>query len=300
MENRGLFDDLKISTAGEKYAKNMGKYPVINLSLKSAKQPDFETAVYCLEEEIAREFKRHYVIADTLTYPEDKRRYYDIMNKKGSKGDFATSLKFLSECLNRAFSEKVIVLIDEYDVPLENAYYGGFYNKILGFIRSLFESVLKTNPYLEFAVITGCLRISRESIFTGLNNLNVMSILSNQYDEYFGFQLHEVEKMLKEYHLEQYLDLVGKWYDGYRFGETDVYNPWSVINYVMEAISGNPSFPRPYWSNTSSDSIVRDLVDRVDVSAKTELETLMAGETIEKEIHEDITYDAIYDSTDNL
>lgn len=300
LDNKKLFHNLKIGNAGAEYIEHMCKYPVISLSLKSAKQADFETAVYCIKEEIAREFKRHQTILDKIILPEDKRRYNDIMNQTGSSGDVATSLRFLSECLNHAFQEKVIILIDEYDVPLENAHYNNFYDKMVGFIRSLFESALKTNPHLQFAVITGCLRISRESIFTGLNNLNVMSILSSQYDEYFGFQPHEVETLLKDYHLEDCMDLVTKWYDGYRFGEAKVYNPWSVINYVMEATSGSLSYPRPYWSNTSSNSIVRDLVEQANASAKSELETLMAGGTIEKAVHEDITYDTVYDSPDNL
>ena len=299
-KNKELFSGLKITNSGYECISEMCKYPVISLSLKSAKQPDFETALYCLKEEIAREYKRHQNVIDKLCVPEDIRRYRDIMNQRGSSGDIATSLRFLSECLNCAFGEKVIILIDEYDVPLENAYYNNFYDQMVGMIRSLFESALKTNPHLQFAVITGCLRISRESIFTGLNNLNVMSILSSQYDEYFGFQPEEVEELLRSYNLSEYLDLVTQWYDGYRFGDAKVYNPWSVINYVMEASSGNPSYPRPYWSNTSSNSIVRDLVERANASAKLELETLMSGGTIEKTVHEDITYDTVYDSPDNL
>ncbi len=299
-ENQALFDGLKISMADDIYEKYKCQYPVISLSLKSAKQPDFETAIYCLKEEIAREFKRHQSVLDRLSIQADIRRYNDIMNQIGSGGEFATALRFLAECLHNAFHERVIILIDEYDVPLENAYYNGFYERMVNFIRSLFESALKTNPHLQFAVITGCLRISRESIFTGLNNLNVMSILSNQYDEYFGFQPWEVEKMLKDYGLEQHLELVTEWYDGYLFGKANVYNPWSVINYVAEVASGGTVFPRPYWSNTSSNSIVRDLVERANASAKSELEVLMAGGTIEKMVHEDITYDTVYDSPDNF
>lgn len=299
-ENANLFAELDIGSVGEAYSKHMCHYPVISLSLKSAKQMDYETALYCIREEISREFKRHQAVLSELNIEEDVRRYRDLMNQKGSSGDIATSLRFLSECLHQAFHEKAIILIDEYDVPLENAYYNHFYEKMVGFIRSLFESALKTNPHLQFAVITGCLRISKESIFTGLNNLNIMSILSNQYDEYFGFRPQEVEDLLKAYRLEDHLELVTKWYDGYRFGQTNVYNPWSVINYVMEALSGNTAFPRPYWSNTSSNSIVRDLVERANASAKVELEILMSGGTIEKTVHEDITYDTVYDSPDNL
>ena len=299
-ENKKLFSNLNIGSEDEAYATHMCRYPVISLSLKSAKQMEYETAIYCIKEELSREFKRHQTILNELSIEEDIRRYKDIMNHKGSSGDIATSLRFLSECLHQTLQEKVIILIDEYDVPLENAYYNGFYEKMVDFIRSLFESALKSNSHLQFAVITGCLRISRESIFTGLNNLNIMSILSNQYDEYFGFQPQEVEELLKTYQLETHLETVTKWYDGYKFGETNVYNPWSVINYVMEAVSGDAAFPRPYWSNTSSNSIVRDLVERANASAKLELETLLSGGTLEKTVHEDITYETVYDSPDNL
>lgn len=299
-ENKKLFSNLNIGSEDETYATHMCRYPVISLSLKSAKQMEYETAIYCIKEELSREFKRHQTILNELSIEEDIRRYKDIMNHKGSSGDIATSLRFLSECLHQTLQEKVIILIDEYDVPLENAYYNGFYEKMVDFIRSLFESALKSNSHLQFAVITGCLRISRESIFTGLNNLNIMSILSNQYDEYFGFQPQEVEELLKTYQLETHLETVTKWYDGYKFGETNVYNPWSVINYVMEAVSGDAAFPRPYWSNTSSNSIVRDLVERANASAKLELETLLSGGTLEKTVHEDITYETVYDSPDNL
>lgn len=299
-ENRKLFDHLLISDCDKKYCDAMGKYPVINLSLKSAKQPDFATAFYCLKEEISREFKRHQYVMDFLTISDDQRRFSDIMNMKGSVGDFSTALKFLADCLKMVHHQNVIVLIDEYDVPLENAYYCGFYDDMLAFIRSLFESALKTNPVLEFAVITGCLRISKESIFTGLNNLRVMSILDKQYDEYFGFQPEEIDCLLSEYDLENHKEIITKWYDGYCFGDAKVYNPWSVINYIAEAAIGKLSFPRPYWSNTSSNSIVRDLVEHADASVKMELETLLNGGTIEKIVHEDITYDTIYDSSDNL
>lgn len=299
-ENARLFEHLLISDCDNKYFDSSGKYPVISLSLKSAKQPDFTTAFYCLKEEIAREFKRHQYVMEFLTIADEKRRFSDIMNMQGSVGDFSTALKFLAECLRSVHNQNVVILIDEYDVPLENAYYCGFYDNMLAFIRSLFESALKTNPALEFAVITGCLRISKESIFTGLNNLRVMSILDKQYDEYFGFQPEEIDLLLSEYHLENHKEIITKWYDGYNFGDAKVYNPWSVINYIAEAAVGKLTFPRPYWSNTSSNSIVRDLVEHADASVKMEIETLLSGGAIEKIVHEDITYDTIYDSSDNL
>lgn len=300
IKNQRLFSGLRITEAGDSYTKEMSKYPVIYLSLKSAKQSDFQTAYYCLKEEIAREYKRHRHILDLLELEEDKKRFQNIMSQSGDDVIFSTSLRFLCDCLEQTCGQKVIILIDEYDVPLENAYFGGFYDKMVNFIRSLFESALKSNPQLAFSVITGCLRISRESIFTGLNNLNVISILSNQYDEYFGFNQAEVDVLLRSYGLEDKRDVVKKWYDGYLFGQAQVYNPWSVINYVLEASSGGQGFPRPYWSNTSSNSIIQDLVKRADVSVKLELENIMAGGTIEKSVHEDITYDTVYNSSDNL
>lgn len=190
----------------------------------------------------------------------------------------------------------IFLLIDEYDVPLENSYFEGFYEQMVTFIRSLFESALKTNESLEFAVITGCLRISKESIFTGLNNLEVISILNKQYAESFGFTQAEAEQMLEYYELTQKKQELKDWYDGYLFGNAEVYNPWSVINYVKTAVIDEEAFPKSYWSNTSSNSIVKELVENADSGVKEEIEELIAGGTIEKQIHEDITYGDIHQS----
>lgn len=298
-ENRKLFHGLRIMDAGDTYIQHMGKYPVISLSLKSAKQPTYSSAYYKLCEELWREYDRHAYVLNHLTGSK-REQYQAILDRKASEDVYSGSLKFLCEVLHDYHKKSAVILIDEYDVPLENAYYCGFYDEMVGFVRSLFESALKTNASMEFSVITGCLRISRESIFTGLNNLNMISILSSRFDEYFGFRPNEVTTLLSYYHLEEYADTVKRWYDGYMFGEANVYNPWSVINYVSEAISGSQAFPRPYWSNTSSNSIVRDLIERADASVKEEVEKLIAGGTIEKPVHEDITYDSIYDSDDNL
>lgn len=299
-KRRDLFKDTLIMQADESCLAHMTAYPVISLSLKSAKQPDFETAYYCLQKEISREFIRHRHVLNDLITEEDKRRFEAIMNAQGSTRDDATALQFLSDCLFHVYGQKTIILIDEYDVPLENAYYNGFYDEMVTFLRSLFESALKTNPSLQFAVLTGCLRISRESIFTGLNNLNLISILSSQYDEYFGFAQPEVDELLTRYGMSDKADIVKQWYDGYLFGNANVYNPWSVINYIQETSSGGDGIPRPYWSNTSSNSIVKDLIEHANLEIRSELETLIAGGSIEKQIHEDITYDAIYGSEDNL
>ena len=204
IDNSSYFVGMKIMEAGDSYAQHMGQYPVIKLSLKSAKQPDFMTAYECLKEEIAGEYKRHrYVLDSSCILETDKEKYRAIMNCDAEYNQYATSLKFLSECLSQYHNKNTIILMDEYDVPLENAWFAGFYEQMTGFIRSLFESALKTNDFLEFAVITGCLRISKESIFTGLNNLEIISILSVEYAEYFGFTESEVDEMLRVYELEE-------------------------------------------------------------------------------------------------
>lgn len=297
--NRSLFQGLRIMDAGKEYFSEMTAHPVISLTLKSAKQSSFSSSYFKICEELAREFDRHSYVLEGLSGIK-RERYLQILEQKASTDICSGALRFLSEVLENYYKKTVIILVDEYDVPLENAYFAGFYEEMSAFVRALFEAALKTNPSLDFAVITGCLRISRESIFTGLNNLSVMSVLSSQYDEYFGFTKEETQKLLRDYGLERYSRIVEKWYDGYLFGETTVYNPWSVISFAADALAGGEVLPRPYWSNTSSNSIVRDLVERADVSAREELETLAAGGAIEKPIHEDITYDTMYDAGENL
>ncbi len=299
-DNSYLFKDLKIMNEKDKYTCQMGQYPVINLSLKSSKQPNFKLAYECLLNEIIHEFKRHdYVLSsDNLTYEKDD--YLNIINRKAPKSQVVTSIKFLSECLQKYHNKKVIILIDEYDVPLENSFFRGFYDEMMDFLRSLFESALKTNDYLEFAVLTGCLRISKESIFTGLNNLDIISILNKYYDEYFGFKPEEVKKILNDYSLKDKENIVKQWYNGYIFGDAEVYNPWSVVKYVKDLYIDENEFPRSYWANTSSNSIVKSLIERADDDTKSEIEDLIAGKIIEKPIHEDITYGDIDSSMDNL
>jgi hypothetical protein len=196
--------------------------------------------------------------------------------------------------LEKYHEKKVIILIDEYDVPLENVFFMGFYDKMIAFIKYLFESVLKTNPSLEFSVITGCLRISKESIFTGLINLDIISILNEYYGEYFGFTQNEVSKILEDYNLGDKEELTKQWYNGYIFGNTNVYNPWSVVKFVKDLCKNKNVFPSSYWENTSSNSIVKSLIERADSATKQEIEMLIEGETIEKPVHEDVTYDEIY------
>lgn len=301
IDNSRYFEGTKIAAAGEEYMQHMGQYPVIFLTLKSAKQPNFEMAKEALIDEIRSEYSRHlYVLESNRLEEKDKEQFRQIYEKKASDKAYATALQFLSTCLQKYHNKDCIILMDEYDVPLENAHFGGFYDEMIAFIRSLFESSLKTNTHLKLAVITGCLRISRESIFTGLNNLQVISVLNENFAECFGFTTEEVEAMLDYYEVGEKKDEVKHWYNGYLFGQTEVYNPWSIINYIHTARANINAFPKPYWSNTSSNSIVKELIENADSAVKMELENLIAGGTIEKPIHEDITYGDIYASQDNL
>ena len=300
-DNSVYFQGKKIMASGEEYTKHMGQYPVIFLSLKSAKQPTYEMAYLSLADEIFNEFDRHrYVLDSGNITGKLKEKYISVLNGRADNITLAKSIVLLSRCLEKYHNQKVIILIDEYDVPLENAYFNGFYDEMVSFIRSLFESALKTNDSLEFAVVTGCLRISRESIFTGLNNLDVISVLNEDYAEYFGFTQNEVDSFLGAYGIMDRSCEVKNWYNGYLFGNTEVYNPWSVINYVKDIIRKNTDSPKPYWSNTSSNSIVRELIENADNNTRQELEELIAGGTIEKPVHEDITYADIHKSQDNL
>ena len=300
-DNSYLFNGLKIMNESKKYLDYMGKYPVINLSLKSAKQPIFEMSYKKIREAIADEFKRYSeVLNGNVLFEDEKEDFTNIMLQKADLSTYNTSLKLLSKCLKRYYKKNVIILIDEYDVPLENAFFEGFYDEMVKFLRSLFESALKTNPSLEFAVITGCLRISKESIFTGMNNLEIVSILNKSYEEYFGFTNDEITKICKDYNINDKYSEIKEWYDGYVFGDENVYNPWSVVRYVKDVAINGEKYPSPYWSNTSSNSIVKTLIEKADLITKEEIESLIEGNVIEKPIHEDITYNEIYDSMENL
>lgn len=300
LDNRWIFEGLNIMEAGENYLSHMGAYPVITLTLKAGKQSTFESAYRQLTRQISMEFERHYYLLDTDMPEEMRERYKSILGGHADMDVFKNSIQFLSSCLANYYGRKVILLIDEYDVPLENAFVCGFYDEMIDFIRALFESALKTNPSLEFAVITGCLRISKESIFTGLNNMTVISILNEQYDEYFGFKDEEVRKLCDDYGLSHKYEVIKNWYDGYRFGNADVYNPWSVIQFMFDLLANENCYPRAYWANTSSNSIVRELIEIADESVRAEIELLIDGGTIEKPIHEDITYGEVYETMDNL
>ena len=301
IDNGHLFDGLKIAECGEEILSHRQQYPVIFLSLKSAKQPNFQEAYKKLCGEIAEEFRRHQYLLEGNSLADDQKNIFQkIMTEQADYGEYNDALKFLSECLWQYHGKNTIILIDEYDVPLENAYFEGFYDKMIKFIRSLFESALKTNPYLEKSVITGCLRISKESIFTGLNNLETDSVLHTRFGDFFGFTQEEVEGLLAYYDLSEQFEEVKKWYDGYLFNDFEIYNPWSILKYVNDRKDHVTEFALPYWSNTSSNSIVREMVGEADEMAKADLETLMAGGTIEKQVHEDITYGDIHQTQDNL
>lgn len=307
------FAGMKIMDEGESILSMMGKYPVIKLSLKSAKQPSFFEAGLQLREEIAWEVRRHeYLLRSDRLSEEEKRAVRELSEltpetaltdeelKRQEISRYRTALKTLSLCLKKHHDRNVIILLDEYDVPLENAYYSGFYPEMIGFIRSLFESALKTNEALQFAVVTGCLRISRESIFTGMNHLVIESIRNKRFAEGFGFTPQEVKEMLHAYELDEKEEEVRKWYDGYLFGDKEVYNPWSVISYIYNHIDDRNRLPEPYWSNTSSNQIIHELVEEADEETKREIDRLIEGGTIEKPIHEEITYGDIHRTKDNL
>ena len=301
IDNGDLFDGLKVAACGEEVLQHQQQYPVIFLSLKSAKQPNFEEAYKKICRALAEEFRRHqYLLAGNSLADDQKIMFQRIMAEQADYSAYNNALRFLSECLWQYHGKNTMILIDEYDVPLENAYLEGFYDQMIPFIRSLFESALKTNPYLEKSVITGCLRISKESIFTGLNNLKSDSVLHTEYADSFGFTESEVEAMLTYYDLAAELPEVKRWYDGYLFNDIEIYNPWSIINYAYDRSHKITQFTLPYWSNSSSNSIIREMVGEADEMAKEDLETLMAGGTIEKPVHEEISYGDIHQSQDNL
>ena len=300
-ENQSLFQGLKIMEQGEEYTQHMGNYPVINLTLKSAKQPTFESAYGKMKRAIADEFQRHhYILSSEKITEEDKKLFQEIADRKAEYDDYSGALEFLSKCLYEATDKKTVILIDEYDVPLENAYFRGFYEKMVDFIRSLFESALKTNNCLQFAVITGCLRISKESIFTGLNHLKIISILDQRYGEHFGFTESEVIQIMSYYEVGNRFPTMKEWYDGYTFGDTEVYNPWSVINFMYDLCANTNAFPHPYWINTSSNDIIKDLIARADRETKGQIETLLGGGILDIQIHEEVTYEDMHGSGENL
>ncbi|MDE6005197.1 MAG: ATP-binding protein [Oscillospiraceae bacterium] len=301
-DNSYLFEGLNIMGAGQQYIAHIGKYPVINISLKGMKQPDFETAYATYKDIIKDEFSRHKatVYKANVLDNEEMQRYTSFLDIDAEYSEYNKAIGFLAKCLCKAYNKNVIILIDEYDVPLENSYFRGFYDKMIDLLRSVFESALKTNPSLEFAVLTGCLRISKESIFTGLNNLKVYSISSKQFGEYFGFTQNEVAMLAKYYNVEEKLPVIKEWYDGYLFGTTEIYNPWSVLNYILSISVCINAIQEPYWSNTSSNSIIYKLIRESSEETRGMVEELMNGGSVTVPIYEDTVYADIDVNSDHI
>ncbi|MCC8140577.1 MAG: ATP-binding protein [Lachnospiraceae bacterium] len=308
--DKSLFDGLAISRETGLCDAYMGKFPVISISLKSVSGRDFSSACSILRSVIGSEALRFQFLLDDENLTDKEKGLYSqltnvdtentesfLMTDSVMKG----SLRTLSFLLQKHYGSKVIILIDEYDVPLAKAEENGYYDEMVDLIRNIFDQALKTNESLYFAVMTGCLRVAKESIFTGLNNLNVLSITSARFDEYFGFTDQEVQSMLGYYGLMDKYTEIKEWYDGYRFGNIDVYCPWDVISYCYELTWDSSAMPKDYWSNTSGNDTVRHFIEKSDRgSTRSEIEALIAGETVTKEIHEDLTYNRLYDSIDNI
>ncbi len=304
--DRSLFDGLYISQNKELCEEHMGKYPVIFLSLKSVEGLKFADARYRIIELIGREAQRFEFLAESDKLSDNEKEQYKALialdNGKYSMDDdiLVSGIQMLSHLLYKHYGKKTVILIDEYDVPLDKAFQNGYYKEMVSLIRGIFGMALKTNDYLQFAVLTGCLRISKESIFTGLNNFEVLSILNAQYDEAFGFTDGEVKQILEDYNLSDHYSDVKEWYDGYHFGNTDIYCPWDVIRYCKSLCADPTALPEDFWSNSSGNAIVRRLIDRADVQTKNEIERLIAGESVEREISQELTYDELDKSIENL
>ncbi len=297
-----LFEGLKVSEEKELCEKYMGKYPVVFVSLKGVDGLTFEDAYRRLRGIIREEALRlSFLKSSKKLDVDDLRSFLRILSEEDTSEDMVTSLRMLCTLLEKHYGQKPILLIDEYDVPLDKAYYHGYYPQMIDLIRAMFQSALKTNSSLFFAVLTGCLRVSKESIFTGLNNLMVHSISDVSFDEYFGFTDEEVRKMLADYGLEDHYEETRAWYDGYRFGEQDVYCPWDVLNYVY-ALRFNPQAqPKAYWINTSGNDMVRRLIEKgSDGTEQLEIEQLIEGETITKPLNENLTHSEIDANIENL
>ena len=294
-----LFDDLYISKNQELCEEYMGKYPVIFISLKGVDGLNFEEARSMLEIAIRTEAQRHYDLKNSEKISVENRKLFDdILSGKSNR--IEDSLRMMSQILFEHYGKKSIILIDEYDVPLDKAFQHGYYQEMVVLLRGLFGQALKTNEFLQFAVLTGCLRVSKESIFTGLNNFKVLSIADVRFDEQFGFTDQEVQKLLKDYDLEEHFSEAKEWYDGYHFGNSDIYCPWDVINYTEHLQYDPEAEPEAFWINSSGNDLVKRFVDKSDQTTKDEIEQLIEGNIIEKKIRLDLTYDDIDQSIDNL
>ena len=304
-----LFEGLKIMQEKDLCEKYMGKFPVISISLKSVGGLQYDSAVAALRTVIGNEAGRFRFLRDSAKLDEDDKNSYNQLINVEVKGSskyampddaLIDSLKTLSLLLEKHYGQKTILLIDEYDVPLDKAFQRGYYDEMVSLIRSLFDNVLKTNDSLYFAVLTGCLRISRESIFTGLNNPKVHTLSDVRYDEYFGFIDAEVDELLEFYSLSSYKDVFRDWYDGYHFGDTNVYCPWDVINYSDELLAAPSAPPKNYWANTSGNDLIRRMLKNANLTTKNEVEELLNGGQITKRIKQELTYREIDDSIENV
>ena len=304
--DRSLFDGLTISRETALCKAHMGKYPVIFLSLKGVDGLTYGEAESRFVDIIGNEAARFsFLLESSKLSGNEKEKYRALLTLKNGQYDMGTivltsSLQTLSMLLNKHYDQRAILLIDEYDVPLDKAFQHGYYKEMVALIRSLFGQALKTNDYLQFAVLTGCLRVSKESIFTGLNNFKVLSIADARFDEHFGFTDAEVRQILDDYDLQDHFSETKAWYDGYRFGKVDVYCPWDVINHVDRLVGEPGAKPQAYWINTSGNDLVRRFVDKADKTTQNEIELLISGEAIEKTVRLELTYNEIDDSIDNL
>lgn len=296
-----LFDGLAISREKALCDRHMGKYPVVFLSLKGVDGLNFETAYEEFCKLIRNEAFRLRFLNDSEKITDvEKESFRHILNGDYSEKDIRSSLQTMCSLLEKHYGQKVVLLIDEYDVPLDKAFNHGYYREMVDLIRSMFGAALKTNDSIFMAVLTGCLRISKESIFTGLNNFKVLSIMDTRFDEHFGFTDSEVMRLLADYNLSDHFDVTKSWYDGYRFGDADVYCPWDVVNYVDLLKADPKAKPRAFWINTSGNDLVKRFVDKADKTTQGEIERLINGEAIEKNVRSELTYNEIDDSIDNL
>lgn len=307
--DKALFEGLKISQEKELCAQYMGQFPVLSITLKGVEGVDFTAASAAMRNVIGKEALRFQFLLESARLTEtEKEMYRQLIEVGGEKGAIfsmsdaalADSIQTLSALLSKHYGREVILLIDEYDVPLDKAFQAGYYEEMVSLLRSLFGNALKTNDKLRFAVLTGCLRISRESIFTGLNNLKVHTITDTRYDEYFGFTDADVDEILEFYHLTSFKDVIRDWYDGYVFGKTSVYCPWDVINYCDKLLADREAAPENYWANTSGNGLVRRFIGKADKSTKDEIERLLCDEAIHKSVRQELTYKELDRSLDNL
>jgi hypothetical protein len=305
--DKSLFNGLKVSREKELCEEYMGKFPVISLTLKNVEGLNFESARKALKNTLGMEAWRLSALAESSRLTEEEKNSYKALTVVDDHGDFKMSdatmekaLLILTVLLEKHYGKKAVLLIDEYDVPLDKAFQYGYYDEMVSLIRNMFGNVLKTNSSLFFAVLTGCLRIAKESIFTGLNNFNVFSITSVQFDEFFGFTDDEVAEMLKYFGLSDYHETIREWYDGYQFGKKAVYCPWDVISYCRNLCADPDAIPEDFWSNTSSNSIVSRFIDKANKQTRDEIENLISGETVIKEIKQELTYNELDKSIENL